>query len=407
VFPSAPGREAARRPAAAWDPDETRIGRLVEGGSDVNLHVDIPTRAQLEALLTSRNPSSVSLYVATDPTSQADAERIELKNLLTGAVRQLESAAAAKSDVAEIDAAVTEVIEDDTFWRYQARSLALFVTPATLTTFRLPNRLVSLVEVSDRFHLKPLLRAVTFPQAAFVLALAQNSVRLLEVMPDLPPSAVGVPDLPTDAADAVGVSSIKDRAPRGRIQGSEGQKVRLRQYARAVDQSLRPLLNGLDIPLILAATEPLDGIFRSVNSYPHLAPNSLAGNPEATSDADLVAGARTVLDELHVNELEAIHELFGRRASEGRAVTDIAEAARAATYGAVDTMLVDIDEVVPGSVDEVTGAVSFGAADDAVDYGVVDELARRVLLNGGRVLAVRRDDVPGKGSLAAILRYRL
>ena len=40
-------------------------------------------------------------------------------------------------------------------------------------------------------------------------------------------------------------------------------------------------------------------------------------------------------------------------------------------------------------------------------YGVVDEIARRVWLSGGRVLAVRRDDVPGRNSVAAILRYPL
>jgi hypothetical protein len=67
-------------------------------------------------------------------------------------------------------------------------------------------------------------------------------------------------------------------------------------------------------------------------------------------------------------------------------------------------VLVDIDEVVPGYVDD-DGAVKFDDADDAVNYGVVDEIARRVWLNGGRVLAVRRDDIPGQGSVAAILRY--
>jgi hypothetical protein len=40
-----------------------------------------------------------------------------------------------------------------------------------------------------------------------------------------------------------------------------------------------------------------------------------------------------------------------------------------------------------------------------VNYGVVDEIARRVWLNGGQVLAVRRDDIPGNGAVAAILRY--
>ena len=45
--------------------------------------------------------------------------------------------------------------------------------------------------------------------------------------------------------------------------------------------------------------------------------------------------------------------------------------------------------------------------DDAVNYGVVDEIARRVWQTGGTVLAVRREDIPGGGPAAAILRYAL
>lgn len=53
------------------------------------------------------------------------------------------------------------------------------------------------------------------------------------------------------------------------------------------------------------------------------------------------------------------------------------------------------------------GALTHSATGDAASYGVVDEIAWRVWLSGGRVLAVRRDDVPGRNSVAAILRYPL
>jgi hypothetical protein len=371
------------------------------------LHTDTPTRSQIELLLTSRNDSSVSVYVPTDPASNGEAERIELKNLATEAVRQLEAGGGSRSDAIEIGELLADVFEDDEFWRFQARSLALFGTPEGLVTFRLPNRLVSLVEVSDRFHLKPLLRAVTFPQVAFVLALAQGSVRLVEVVADLPPWTIDIDDMPASVADAAGKSSVKDRAPTRRIQGSEGRKVRLHQYARRIDQALRPMLNGLDVPLILAAAEPLESIYRTVNTYPRLAPEGIAGNPEAISDAELVAQARAVLDRLYSDELMRVGELFENRRIEGRGTTDIATAARAATYGAVDTVLVDIDELVPGFVDEQTGAVTFTDLNDASAYGVVDEIARRTWLTGGRVLAVRREDIPGQGALAAVLRYEI
>jgi hypothetical protein len=369
------------------------------------LPTDIPTHAQLDRLLAAREPSSVSIYLPTDPVSRGDAERIELKNLAGEASRQLREAGAARDDVGAVEDELADLVDDDEFWRYQGRSLAVLLTPTTTTTFRLPSNLVALVEVSDRFHLKPLLRAVTFPHTAFVLALSQSGVRLLEIAPELEPAEIAVPELPKDVASAVGKSSIRDRAPSGRIQGAEGQKTRMRPYARQIDQALRPLLNGLDLPLILAAAEPIDSIYRSVNTYPHLLASSLPGNPDTSSDAELTAGARGMLDDLYAAELRSIRETYALRASQRRASADIADVARAATYGLVDTVLVDIDEVVPGEVDEETGAITVDDANDAVNYGVVDEIARRVWLNGGQVLAVRRDDIPGNGSVAAILRY--
>ena len=206
--------------------------------------------------------------------------------------------------------ALDALVDDDEFWAQQARSLAVFASPASLRTFRLPNRLTSAVEVADRFYVKPLLRAVTFPQAAFVLALAAGSVRLVEVGREGPSFTVAVPNLPADAASAAGKASIADRSPSARLQGSEGQKVRLRQFARKVDQALRGELAGLQLPLILAAAEPLASIYRGLNSYPHLVEPGIPGNPEAASDDDLAAAARTVLDDVYAVDLAEVRELY-------------------------------------------------------------------------------------------------
>ena len=373
----------------------------------MTLHTDIPTRTDVERLLAMRTPSCVSIYLPTSAIPQeTQADRIELKNLVSEAVEQLESAGTGRRVISEIREPLDELAEDDEFWSEQARTLALFSTRASLRTYRLPNRLESAVEVADRFYVKPLLRAVTFPQAAFVLALAAGSVRLVEVTRDGPPFTVDVPGLPSDAASAAGKASIADRAPARRLQGSEGQKVRLRQFARKVDHALRGVLTGLELPLIPAATEPLASIYRSVSSYPHLADATLRGNPEELTDQELADEARRVLDDLYASEIAAIRERFEQLSSNDRASSDVATVARAATQGAVDTLLVDIDEKVPGEVDEQTGAVTF-EQDDAVSYGVVDEVAKRVLVAGGRVLALRKPDVPDGSPLAAILRYPL
>jgi hypothetical protein len=66
--------------------------------------------------------------------------------------------------------------------------------------------------------------------------------------------------------------------------------------------------------------------------------------------------------------------------------------------------MVDIDRVVPGTVDDA-GAVTFAETSGAETYGVIDEIAGRVLLSGGSVVGARAGDLPGDTGLAAILRF--
>ena len=329
------------------------------------MHTNIPTRADLERLLSSRDPASVSIYLPTSPEERGGRDRIEFKNLSAAALEQLTAASAEHGAVNELRDLLEDLDADDEFWARQAHSLAVFATPSGVRTFQVANRLSPIVEVSDRFHVKPLLRSATFPQAAFVLALSQNAARLVEVSPDEAPAEVRVPDMPRDAASSVGKSSIADRSADRRIQGSEGQKVRLRQDARRVDEALRPVLSGLELPLVLAATEPLESIFRSVSTYPHLARTVIAGNPDEKTDAELADASRQVLDGLYREELAELRATYEQRVPQGRASDDLAAIARAATFGAVDTAFVDIDETVPGFVGEADGALTLDDTDDA------------------------------------------
>ena len=216
---------------------------------------------------------------------------------------------------------------------------------------------------------------------------------------------VPITDLPKDAASAVGLPSISGRSPSGRIQGSEGQKVRLTQYCRAVDAAIRPILTGSDLPLILATTEPLNGIFRAVSNYRLLEAATIPGNPDEASDEELAAASRPLLDELYAAQLDDLKTVVTDKFAEGRAAKDLSDIARAATYGAIDTLIVDIEQSVPGTIDEDTGAITFDEHDDASNYGIVDEIARRSILSGARVVAVRGEDVPGGGVAAAITRF--
>jgi hypothetical protein len=364
------------------------------------LYVDVPTEAELHALATARAPGSVSIYLPTTPVNgETSGARIALKNLAATALEQLGAAGA------DVDAHLADLIEDDSFWRFQAHSLAIFATADGVRTFRVPNALSPLVEVADRFHIKPLLRAVTFPNSAYVLALAEGGVRLLDVSPDQPVTVVNVPDLPANAATALGVSSMGVSTQSRRSDSASGQRASLATFCRMVDRAIRPLLAGQNVPLILAADPALGAIYRSVATQTTLAGFGIDRSPDDMGDAEIAVATRPLLDRIYAEQVAAVREEFETRSGALRATTDIAQAGRAVAMGAIATLLVDITKVVPGLVDEDTGAVTFADAETASNYGVIDEIARRALLTGARVLAVRADDMPGDTGLAAILRF--
>ena len=373
------------------------------------LHVDIPTLPEIQRLVAQRNQACVSIYLETTPQTQHIGEaEIVLANLIKEADSQLEAAGIDKRDRWAIVEQLEEVSEDEDFWKYQPNSLAIFATPDSHRSYRLPNKLQAMVQVADRFHLKPLIRSVSVEQHAFVLALAENEVRLVEVFSDMPALEVRVPNMPKDAASAVCTATVNTRShSSGRQHGSEGQKVYLRKYCRMVDAALRPVLAGRHEPLIVAAAEPLLSIYNSVNTYPEFAARAIETSPVRVSEHDLAEAARPILAERHEKAIEAFRALYQERENEGRATSDVAMAARAATFGAVDTLVVDIDDVVIGRVDEESGEVSFADHESADSYGIVDEIAGRTLAMGGKVIGERRSDIPGGGSLAAVLRYKV
>ena len=76
------------------------------------------------------------------------------------------------------------------------------------------------------------------------------------------------------------------------------------------------------------------------------------------TEAELAQAARPILDALYAAELDSLRARFEEWQSKGRAATDLTDVARAATFGAVDTLFVDIDDLVEGTLDPDSGAIT-------------------------------------------------
>jgi len=390
------------------------------------LHIDIPTLEEFKALAQIKGEVCISVYLPVSPlVENSRANRIAFRDLAREALAQLRETGVDKRKIVDFEerfdhlAGLERDVQDedktrklqrakpdpfDTFWRYQAHGLGVLSTPGLMRIFRLPNSPKPLAEVADRLHLTPLIRPRTSPHDIFVLALAEESVRLIHAFVNFPPVRLEVPDLPGNAAQATRRPSIHVRAPRRRLQNLEGEKVLLHQYAKKVEQAIHSVFAGLNTPLVVAAEEPLASMYRSLNSYPGLADEMIEGNPDQKTDAELEDAAIPILDRLYSRQVKGAIALYDQLKPR-RATTDVSYAAHAATAGAVKQLLVDLDAVVPGLVSDIDGSVIYSASDDAEAYSVVDEVARRALSTGARVLGARREELPDRAPLTAILRY--
>src|SRR3982075_3460026 len=164
------------------------------------LHIDIPTLAEFKALAQIKGETCVSLYLPTSPLGgSARANRTAFKDIAREALSQLKEAGTDKKKITVFEerfehlAGPEHDVQDEgkirklqrakpdpieSFWHYQANGLAVLTTSGIMRTFRLPNSPKRLAEVADPFHLTPLIRAMTSPHDIFVLALAEESVRL-------------------------------------------------------------------------------------------------------------------------------------------------------------------------------------------------------------------------------------
>lgn len=390
------------------------------------LHIDIPTVAEFRDLAQLRAQYCISLYMPTSRLGEkAEANRTLFKDLAKDALAQLRDAGTDKRVIEAFEQRFEQLAggehdpdqdkvrprrrakpdESLSFWHHQGNGLAVLAVPEMLRTFRLAETPKPLAEVADRFHLTPLLRAMTSRHDAFVLALAEESVRLIHVFANFPPLRVPVPGLPKNAEEATRRPSFHVRAPRGHLQNLEGEKVLLHQYVEKVDRAVQDALRGHTAPLILASVEPLASMLRAFCDYPELAEEVVEGNPDRYTDAELQDRAIPILDRLTAREVTDLMARY-EELKPWRATTDVSYAAHAATAGAIEQLLVDLDAVVPGLVSDTDGSVTYAASDDAEVYSVVDEVARRALCTGARVLVASREQLPERAPLAAILRYR-
>lgn len=370
------------------------------------LHLDPVSPDDLRRLDAERAEPCVSLYLPTQPPTlpALRQDTVAFREMRRDLRARAEAAGFGTAVIAAIDDQLEAINEDPEFWRYMAHGLAVFVTPERIRTIRLPMPVERRIDISDRFHIKPLVPLIARAHDAFVLEIAQKRVRLLSVT-EGDVVEVDAPGLPKGLDDYLENNRTPENTHTAEMQQSAEKKMRQRQFAHGLERALRPVLRGRKEPLVLAGVETILTYFKEVDTYPHTAQETISGNQEHTPDIQIAERARAIAEQDYRRKVDASLERVNALRNDNRGSTDLSEIARAAEEGRVETLVVTLDESIYGRLEDGIGSFVPGAEASPTTYDVLDEIVGRTIRTGGAVLAAHADALPEGLKAAAVFRY--
>lgn len=382
--------------------------------------MDLFTRADLRTLLEERQGPCVSLYQPTH-RGGSEADPIVFRKLLTAAQDALVEHGKRSSEAREFVEPLQRLVDDPIFWRNQCDGLAVFLAPDFLRIYRLPWSFAEEWRVGDSFLISPLLPLLHSDGRYYVLALSQNSVRLYQGTRFTlsPIDLKGVPKnlreaLRTHDRDEVLTYHTRPTSSgswaaifEGHGVGIDDEKNDLLLYFQRIDRGLHSLLREERAPLILAAVDYLQPIYREANTYPHLMQQGIEGNPDRWNGKELHKRAWEVVEPYFQENIRHAIAVFRQALGTGRASEDPLEVVPAAFRGEVQVLFINEGQHLWGLFDREAWKVHLHEPRQNGDRDLSNDAAIETLRRGHTVYSLSNQDMPSRSPLAALYHLPL
>jgi len=255
----------------------------------------------------------------------------------------------------------------------------------------------------------------------FLLALSQRRVMLLEGSRESLVE-VRVPRLPQDLPSALHVESFppernlqfRSQSPKGggrrsmwhgHAEEKEDHSRFLVEFFHSVDRAIGPALRGERAPLVVAAVDYLHPLYAQANSYPHLLPDGVLGNPVGFGVEELHRRATTVVSAALDRELDQALVEYTENAGGPRSSEDISTIIMGAYFGRVSRLFIPRDIELWGRFEPVSLEVRIHDRKEKDDVDLLDWTAMKTLSTDGVVHALPWGRIPGGGPMAALFRF--
>ena len=385
--------------------------------------MDILNPTDLKSLIAQQGKWCVSVYMPTHRVGrEQQQDPIRLKNLLAEAETKLLANGLRRPEVQKLMRPAEELLWNHDFWRHQSNGLAIFLSNNFSVNYRLPAEFEELLIITNNFHIKPLLPLLGRVGKFYVLAVSLNNVRLFQGTADTM-SEITL-NFPTRMSEALwmdeperylnlhsgSVSTNEGRGGAGIFHGhsvADEEKTNILRFFHSANEGLNALIEDKTVPTVLAGVDYLLPIYREASTYQNLLKDAVIGNPDRENLKDLHEETwnivRPIFEESQKKAFEKYEQLSGQQSD--LATNDLSTAVKAAKFGQVETLFVPLGVQIWGRYDPENNKVILEPKPTPENEDLLDFAAAETILNSGQVFAVPREQLPGDGNLAAILRY--
>lgn len=379
----------------------------------------------IEELLNERlDGPLISILAPMEPAHRdTQQNRIRLKNLIKKAGVELENKNMRRPDIVSFLEPASKLETAPEFWHRQEAGVAIFIARNFTRYYKLPIEVDEHIIIGQRFFIKPLLSLFSEDKCYYILALSQNRIRFL-LATQYTITQIALDDTPTSLIEALGYELTEqhleyhtgvptspggDQIFHAQGAGKDDHKMDLKRFfgvfSQAFEDFLRRQALERNLPLVLVGVDYLLPIFKEICSYPRLLKDTVTGNPDGFSDAELHQKTWSVLKPYFSQARERALMRYFELVGTGLASEQLDRVVLAAIDGRIDTLFVDAHRQIWGVVrlDHRDVALQSQATSETED--VLDRAAVETFRHGGTVYVSEQGQIPGGNLLAAIYRY--
>lgn len=387
------------------------------------LIMSLITKKEIAELHDINQENCISIFIPTHRAGKKvlqEEDKLVLKNQLKAVKNKLENKGIHADNVAKMTAPVQKLIDNSSFWREQSDGLAIFIADGLTKIYTIPIYFKEFNYISNSFYLKPLMPMFVGDGEFYLMMLERSNVKLYECTQHSFTEIIIDDLIPESKQDRVGFDYEEKNLQFRSGQGAKGHAIyhgqeaatgkrdnEIKKYLRAINDGLTPLLSKGNLPLLVAALDPLFDVYKDVNTYPNLKKENLNVNFGDITIFDAHELAWEIMAPVFDQKRKDQIKIFNTEQGTGKTAIGIDKIIPAAINGKVDVLFCENKADIFGNYKEENDAIIVTQSEENNDtISLMNIAAIKTFLNGGHVYLLDKEDMPNPNSrVNALYRY--